>query len=147
MNAELRLPRSRRPVATRTSLRTRPVPVLLYLAVLILLPALVVTGSMAAGWWSTAGHAGGAFSASELGREGAGGGQPPAPPARPDDVKGSMTVHQVVAAFPPVTAAEVLAAFGAPSGTPDTAPLRTLVESGNGTDIPAFRTWLRQRLS
>lgn len=146
---EVYLPRNRRPVPTRTRLRTRRISLAGYLAALLLLPALVVVGSMATGWWSTTGRTlAAAGTGSGAGRAASGGtgqasGQ--AAPAVPADVRGSMTVEQVVAAFPQVTAAQVLAAFGAPADTPASTQLKTLVEAGGGMELPAFRSWLEQR--
>jgi hypothetical protein len=150
---ELSLPRNRRPVPTSTRLTTRRLPVAAYVVALLLLPMLVVGGAMASGWWSTAGHGGvtltgtgsgsGAGSGSATGSEG--GAQPAA--ANPGEVRGSMTVRQAADAFAPITTAQILAAFGAPASTPDSAQLKTLVtEGGGGMDIPAFRTWLEQHL-
>lgn len=140
---DLRLPRGARAVPTRTRLRTRRVPVVLYVLGLLLVPALVVGGFVGAGWWATTGATttGRADGSGSSRTEGA------APPALADpaDVKGSTTVQQVVDAFPVVTAAEVLAQFGAPLDTPASAQLKSLVEAGDGTDIPAIRTWLGDR--
>lgn len=156
------LPRRSRAVPTSTRLSTLRVPVLVYAAVLLVLPVLVVGGAMASGWWSTAGHGGVSLSGGGAGQgqgggegagQGAGEGQgtagkgAPAAPASPADVKGSMTVRQVVETFPSVTAAEVVAAFGAAPGTADGTQLKTLVKEGNGTELPAFRTWLERRLA
>jgi hypothetical protein len=118
--------------------------VVAYVVLLILLPVLGVTGSMAAGWWSTTGRAAAAAPGASRADEPAG--SPSAvTPADPANVKGSMTVQQVADAFPPVTAAEIVAAFGAPADTPSSAQLKSLVESGSGMEIPAFRTWLDRR--
>jgi hypothetical protein len=141
---ELRLPRNRRPVPTRTRLTTRRLPVVAYAVLLILLPVLGVTGSMAAGWWSTTGRAATAASGATWAGEPGAGSTVAAKPADVGDVKGATTVRQVADAFPPVTAAEIVAAFGAPAGTPPSAQLKTLVESGNGMEIPAFRIWLEK---
>jgi len=148
---ELSLPRNRRPVPTGTRLTTRRLPVVAYVALLVLLPVLVVGGAMAVGRWSTAGHGGVALAGAGAGNgseaTGGGGTGAQAAPAAPADVKGSMTVRQVADAFTPITTAEVLAAFGAPATTPDTVQLKALVaEGGGGMDIPAFRTWLEQHL-
>ena len=146
------LPRNRRPVPTRTRLTTRRLPVVAYVVVLTLLPLLVLGGAMARGWWSTAGHGGvapagaGSGSGADSG-SGSGAGTEAGSKADPANVKGSMTVRQVADAFAPITTAEILAAFGAPATTPDSAQLKTLVaEDGGGTDVPAFRTWPRQHL-
>lgn len=139
---ELRLPPSRRPVPTGTRLHTRRIPVLVYVLVLLLLPTVAVTGSMAVGWWATSGTGTGAGTGERAG-SGTGSVDEPAEPA---DVKGSMTVQQVVNAFPSVTATQILARFGAPAGTPADTQLKDLVGIGNGTEIPEFRTWLETEL-
>jgi len=58
-----------------------------------------------------------------------------------------MTLQQVVDPFPPMTATLLLAQFGAPLDTPTSTQLKSLVESGNGMDIPALRTWLQEQAS
>lgn len=136
--ATLHLPAHRDPVPTRTRLTTRRLPVLAYLAVLLLVPAAVVSASVAAGWWRTTGTSLTATSVEGVPA------QAPAAPADPADVKGSMTVQAVVDAFPAVSVAQVLDAFGAPAGTPASTQLKTLVEGGT-LDVPAFREWLAAR--
>ncbi|MGV8964723.1 MAG: hypothetical protein ACOH2F_00465 [Cellulomonas sp.] len=147
--ADLALPRGRRAIPTHTVLHTRGVPVVPYVLTLLLLPALVVAGAMTTGWWATTGTAaiaqaavgqGGDERGDGQGGDGSGGGVPAAPVA-PDDVKGSMTVQQVIDAFP-ITAAQVFVLFGAAPDLPTSTQLKTLVESGSGMDIPALRTWL-----
>jgi len=56
-----------------------------------------------------------------------------------------MTVQQVVDAFPPITAAQILGKLGAPLNTPTSTQLKTLVEKGNSIDIPTLRTWLQEQ--
>ncbi|NMM35479.1 MAG: hypothetical protein HHJ13_16080 [Phycicoccus sp.] len=132
---------------TQTRLRTRRIPVGMYVAALLLLPTLVVVGFMSAGLWATTGESV-TLVTSVTGQAGKGsgeGGGNALAPAAPADVKGSMTVQQVVDAFPTITAAEVLAQFSAPLDTPTSTQLKSLVESGNGMDIPAVRVWLAQQ--
>jgi hypothetical protein len=50
-----------------------------------------------------------------------------------------MSVQQVVDAFPPITAAQILGKIGAPLNTPTSTQLKSLVEKGNSIDIPALR--------
>jgi len=135
---ELIIPAGRHPVPTQTRLHTRRIPVKMYVAALLLLPALVVAGFMSAGIWATTGKTVTAASASGSGD---GGGNAVAP-AAPADVKGSMTVQQVLDAFPAITAAQILAQFNAPPNTPTSTQLKDLVEASDGMDIPALRTWL-----
>ena len=142
---ELAIPRGRRPAPTQTRLHTRRIPVAMYVAALLLLPTLIVGGFMSAGLWAnaetTATTQAGAQASTPSGENG----ESQAAPAAPADVKGSMTVQQLVDAFPPITAAQILAKLGAPLNTPTSAQLKTLVEKGNGIDIPTLRTWLQER--
>jgi hypothetical protein len=85
-------------------MHTRRVPVTMYVVTLLVVPALVVVGFMSAGLWATTGNT--TLTTTRTGTssgENSTGGAAPAPPA---DVKGSMTVQQVVDAFPPMTAAQ-----------------------------------------
>lgn len=140
---ELAIPRGRRPVPTHTNMHTRHVPVAMYVLTLLVVPALVVVGFMSAGLWATTGST--TLTTAQMGTS-SGENQTgaAAAPASPADVKGSMTVQQVVDAFPPMTAEQVLAEFGAPLDTPTSTQLKTLAESGSGVDIPALRTWLQE---
>lgn len=144
----LRLPLHRNPVPTHTRLATRRLPVIAYVLVLLLLPAAVVSTTMATGWWRTTGTSLTRAADGTSALEGQTGAEAPASPADPADVKGSMTIQQVVDAFPAVSSAEILRAFGAPADTAASTQLKSLVEDGdeNGLDIPEFRTWLQQRL-
>lgn len=137
----LQLPAHRHPVPTRTRIGTRRLPVAVYLGVLVLIPVIAVSVALAAGWWRTTGP-GLASMSSQGAPTGISG--PAAAPAVAAEVRGSMTVRQVVDAFPAVTVPEVLAAFGAPADTSDSVQLKTLVEAGD-LDVPAFRTWLEAR--
>lgn len=128
---QLRLPPGRRPVPTRTRLATRRLPVTLYALAGILVLAGIITGSMAMGWWSTS--CGGVNEVAVATRT-----------LTPDEVKGSMTVQQVADGFPALAADDVLAAFGAPAGTPTSTQLKTLAQDG-AMDVSEFRTWLAQR--
>ncbi len=149
----LRLPPHRHPVPTRTRLRTRRLPILGYVAVLLAVPVAVLLGARATGWWVTTGHA---VPASALGAglaatgtngphrtDGAALAAPAA--ADPHAVTGSMTLAQLLAAFPDLTAAEVCRQFGAPPDTPSSTQLKTLAKNGNGFDITDLRAWLEAR--
>ena len=143
---ELVIPRGRRAVPTQTRLRTRRIPVAIYVAVSILVPTLMVVGFMSAGLWANTEGS----STIQAGTQGAHAGTPSgegggaAAPASPADVKGSMTVQQVVDAFSPITAAQILAELGAPLDTPASTQLKTLVQEGSSMDLPALRTWLQE---
>ena len=138
---ELVIPRGSHPVPTHTRLHTRRVPVVMYVAALLLVPGLVVAGFMSAGLWATTGKVATAQAATPT-EEGGTGAVIPADPA---DVKGSMTVQEVLDAFPSVTAAQVLTEFAAPLNTPTTTQLKELVESSGGMDLPAIRIWLEKQ--
>ena len=139
---ELTIPAGRRPVPTHTRLHTRRVPVAMYVAVLLLLPGLVVVGFMSAGLWATTGTS---VTATQKGTPSGEGGANAVAPAAPADVKGSMTLQQVIDAFPTITAAQFLTQFGAPLNTPTSTQLKDLVENSNGMDLPAVRIWLAKQ--
>ena len=62
--------------------------------------------------------------------------------ASPDDVKGWMSVQQVLDAFP-VSQTDLYARFAIPAGTATSTTLSELAESsGGGFDVPALRAWL-----
>lgn len=139
---ELAIPRGRRPVPTHTRMHSRRVPVAMYVVTLLVVPAIVVIGFMSAGLWATTGST--TLTTTQTGTSSGENSTGAVAPASPADVKGSMTVQQVVDAFPRVTAARILAEFGAPLDTPPSTQLKTLAESGSGVDIPALRTWLQE---
>ena len=141
---ELVIPRGRRAVPTRTRLRTRSIPVAIYVAVSILVPTLMVIGFMSAGLWSSP-ESSATSQGAQAGNPSGEGGGGAAAPASPSDVKGSMTVQQVVDAFSPITAAQILGQLGAPLNTPTSTQLKTLVQEGSSMDIPALRTWLQEQ--
>jgi hypothetical protein len=62
-----------------------------------------------------------------------------------DDVRGSMTMQQVLDAFPQVTAAELCTLFGAPADTPPSTQLKNLAQAGNGYEVSELREWLKTR--
>ena len=142
---ELALPRGRRAVPTQTRLHTRRIPVAMYIAALLPLPTLMVAGFRSAGLWANAETSATTQAGTQAGTPSGESGAGAAAPAAPADVKGSMTVQQVVDAFPPITAAQILAKLGAPLNTPTSAQLKTLVEKGNSIDIPTLRTWLQEQ--
>jgi len=144
---ELRLPPHRNPVPTPTRWRTWRLPVLLYVAPLLLVPVLVIGAAMAQGWWSTSGRSG-STAAVKAGAGGRAAGQEAsssrdagALPATTADVKGWMTVQQVSDAFPEVTVPALLDRLGAPPDTVVGTPLKDLLEPA-GMDVPTLRQWL-----
>ena len=141
---EFTIPRGRRPVPTHTGLHTRRIPVAMYVAALLLVPTLMVAGFMSAGIWTSAENSAttqAAQKGASLGESSSGA----AALAAPADVKGSMTVQQVIDAFSSITAAQILAKLGAPMDTPTSTQLKTLAENGNSMDIPTLRTWLQEQ--
>lgn len=138
---ELTIPAGRHPAPTQTRLRTRRIPVVVYVIALLVIPGLVVVGFMSAGLWATTGTSITATAGSGTGE----GGADAAAPAAPADVKGSMTVKEVADAFPPLTAAQILTQFNAPPNTPASTQLKELVEASDGMDIPTLRTWLERQ--
>jgi len=140
----LAIPRGRLAVPTQTRLHTRRIPVAMYVAALLLLPTLMVAGFMSAGLWANAETSATTQAGTQAGTNSGESGAGADAPAAPADVKGSMTVQQVVDAFPPITAAQILGKLGAPLNTPSSTQLKTLVEKGNSIDIPTLRTWLQE---
>ncbi|MEP7194439.1 MAG: hypothetical protein ABI903_16460 [Actinomycetota bacterium] len=141
----LAIPRGRRAVSTQTRLHTRRIPVAMYVAALILLPTLMVAGFMSAGLWANAGTSATAQAGTQAGNPSGESGEGAQAPAAPADVRGSMSIQQVLDAFPTITAAQILGKFGAPLNTPTSTQLKTLVEGGNSIDIPTLRTWLQEQ--
>jgi len=144
---ELTIPAGRHPVPTQTRLHTRRIPVAMYVIALLVIPGLVVVGFMSAGLWATTGGSITAQSGTASGEvpEGGTDGAAPAAPVDPADVKGSMTVQQVLDAFPTTTAAQILAQFKAPLDTPTSTQLKDLVKNSDGMDLPTVRTWLQEQ--
>lgn len=142
----LRLPASSRAVPTSSRLSTRRVPALAAALVALVLAGGVVVGAQATGWWATTGRdALNASTASEGQGGGTGGGEAgsDALPAAPEDVKGWMTLDQVLAAgFPGVTEAGLRAAFGIPASVGLDTPLKDLDGTVAGFDVAALRAWL-----
>jgi len=138
---ELTIPAGRHPVPTQTRLHTRRLPVAMYVIALLVIPSLVVVGFMSAGMWASTGTSASALTGTPSEEGGTG----PAAPADPADVKGSMTVQQVIDAFPTITAGQILAQFSAPVDTPTSTQLKELVEDSEGMDIPTLRAWLDEQ--
>jgi hypothetical protein len=132
-------------VPTQTRLQTRRIPVAMYVAALLLLPTLMVARFMSAELWANAETSATTQTGTQAGTPSGESGAGAAPPVAPADVKGSRTVQQVVDAFPPITAAQILGKLGAPLNTPTSTQLKTLVEKGRRIDIPTLRTWLQEQ--
>jgi len=115
-----------------------------YAAALLLVPTLMVAGFMRAGIWAGAENSA-TTQAAQAGTPSGESSAGAAALAAPADVKGSMTVQQVVDTFSSITAAQILAKLGAPMDTPTSTQLKTLAENGNSMDIPTLRTWLQEQ--
>lgn len=115
------------------SLRLRPS---VFVVVALVVAIGVVAGAQLRGSWATSGRA--SATASSPGSDS--GSLTSA--SNPDEVKGWMTVSDVVTAFH-VTPAEVYAAFSVPTTTPTSTELKDLEQLSDGAfEIAAFRTWL-----
>lgn len=146
--ATLRLPTRSRAVPTSTRLRTRRVPTLLAPVVAVLLAVGVVAGAQAAGYWATSGRdvLAGTTAGNGTGPEAGSGSaevDEAALPASPDDVKGWMTIAQVLAAdFPGVTESGLRQAFAIPASFGLDTPLKDLDGAVPDFDMTALRDWL-----
>lgn len=94
------------------------------------------SGTQGGGTVVQSGAAGASSAASEPGGAGA---------LDPQEVKGSMTLQQILDAFRGITAAEICAKFGVPSDTPTSTQLKTLAQRGNGYEVSQLREWLETR--
>ena len=154
----LRIPRSAHPVPTTPRLRSAHMPVWAYALVIVAVFAGSIVVARDLGWFATTGRGSTSLGAAEApashAAPGTGAGQgsgseervAPTAGAAPEDVKGWMTVQQVLDAFP-VTRAALYQRFGIPATTPTDTTLSTLKEAGDlsGFDIPALRTWLGEQ--
>jgi hypothetical protein len=144
----LRLPTRSRAVPTSTRLRTRRVPTLVAPVVALLLAVGVVVGAQATGYWATSGRDVLAGAAAEDGAGSAVGSgsaevDGAALPAVPDDVKGWMTLGQVLSAeFPGVTEAGLRQAFAIPASVGLDTTLKDLDGTVPDFDVAALRVWL-----
>ncbi|HEX6888518.1 MAG TPA: hypothetical protein VF143_10480 [Candidatus Nanopelagicales bacterium] len=149
----LRIPRSAHPVPTAPRLRSTALPSWAYILVILA----VFTGSILVGrdlgWFATTGRGASSFGATGAAPrtdagQGADSGERVAPTAGavPEDVKGWMTVQQVLDAFP-VTKAALYEHFAIPADTATDTTLSSLKESGglSGFDIPTLRAWLSEQ--
>lgn len=153
----LRIPRSAHPAPTTPRLRSALMPVWAYALVIVAVFAGSILVGRDLGWFATIGRGTTSLGAAVAGSptaSGSGAGQgaesgervAPTAGAVPEDVKGWMTVQQVLDAFP-VTKAALYQRFGIPAATPTATTLSTLKETGDlsGFDIPALRTWLGEQ--
>jgi hypothetical protein len=156
----LRIPRSADPVTTTPRLRSAHLPVWAYVVVIVSVLAGSIVVARDLGWFATTGRGSSALGAAEVpgshaepgtaAGPGSGSQEHAAPTtgAVPDDVKGWMTVRQVLDAFP-VSRARLYQRFGIPADTPTDTTLSRLKETGSasGFDVPALRIWLGEQVA
>jgi len=151
-SSTMRLPARSRAVPTSTRLATRRVPAVAIPLLAVLLGGGVVVAAQATGHWATTGRdavataGGGGAAASDGTGPGSGtgtSGDTGTLPAAPDDVKGWMTLQQVLdATFPGVTEAGLRARFAIPATIGLETPLKDLDGVISGFDVATLRTWL-----
>jgi hypothetical protein len=130
----LRIPKSATPVPTPSARPSRGVPVLADVGIVLALVSVLVVGSQSIGGFKTTGQL--ASNTSER--------VAPAAGADTAEIKGWMTIQQVLDAYP-VTKADLYAKIAIPADTPTDTTLTELKESGAMTlDIPMLRTWIGQ---
>jgi hypothetical protein len=152
----LRIPRSAHPVPTTPRLRSAHVAIWAYVVLIVAVFAGSILVGRSPGWfddWSrhhVAGRRRGRLTRRTGNRcgpgrrvRGAGGAHGW---AVPEDVKGWMTLQQVLYAFP-MTQAALYQRFGIPADTPTATTLSSLKEAGDlsGFDVPTLRTWLSEQ--
>jgi hypothetical protein len=135
----LRIPRSAHPVPTTATRAYRPLPVLAFVGTLLAIAVLALVAATSLGWMQTRGGPGTAAGTGEgMTAEHVA----PAEGAATTDIKGWMTLQQVLDAYP-VTKADLYAHFGIPAATDPGSTLSALSESGTSTlDVPALRAWI-----
>jgi hypothetical protein len=151
----LRIPRSADPAPTTPRLRSAKVPNWAYALVIVAVFAGSIVLARGLGWFATTGRGTTMLGAAQVpgspAGPGAGAGQgsgseervAPTAGAVPDDVKGWMTIQQVLDAFP-VTKLALYERFAIPADTATDTTLSSLKESGDlsGFDVPTLRAWL-----
>lgn len=127
----LRIPRSAHPVPTPARRVSRRVPLLAYVGGIVLLIAASIMGAQALGWYESGAKV-----------NAAGERIAPTTGASTADIKGWMTIQQVLDAYP-VTKAALYARFDIPADTPTSIGLGELKETGTGSmEIPELRAWI-----
>lgn len=128
----LRIPKSAHPAPTTTTRSHRRIPVLAYVAVLLAVLGVLVVGTQSLGWFKTTGQM-----TSSSGER-----VVPAAGAPTTDIKGWMTLQQVLDAYP-VTRDRLYAHFAIPADTTTETTLSELKESGTSSlDVPTLRSWI-----
>ena len=134
----LRIPKSAHPAPTPTTHANRRLPVLAYVGGLLALIAVLVVGAQAQGWFGTTGQ----VSAGSGSGTGTGERAAPQSGASTAEIKGWMTLQQVIDAYP-VTREALFAHFSIPADTPTSITLGELSESGISTfEVTTVRTWI-----
>lgn len=132
----LRIPKSAHPVPTPTTRANRRLPVLAYVGGLLALIAVLVVGAQAQGWFGTSGQVSAGSGAGTSERAA------PETGASTAEIKGWMTLQQVIDAYP-VTREALFAHFSIPADTPMSITLGELSESGTSTfEVTTVRTWI-----
>jgi hypothetical protein len=128
----LRIPKSAQPTPTTPARANRRIPVFAYVGVVLALIAIMIVGSQSFGWFRTTGQM-----TSSTGEKVA-----PVAGAATTDIKGWMTIQQVLDAYP-VTKETMYAQFAIPADTVTTTTLSELKEGAIGTlDVPSLRAWI-----
>ena len=128
----LRIPKSAHPVPTTSRHRNRRVPLIAYVLGTLAIIAVVIMGAQSLNWFQA-----GAKVDAATGERVA-----PAAGATTSEIKGWMTIQQVLDAYP-VSKDALYAEFGIPADTPTSTGLGELKESGDSTlEIPALRDWI-----
>lgn len=134
----VRIPKSAKPVPTSPGHESHNVPARWYAGGALVLAIALLLGAQQLGWYGTSGKGVG----TEGGRVSLQAGT-----SIGLDVKGWMTVQDVLDAFP-VTREALYARFDIPEDTSADTGLGSLSESSGGTfDIPALREWLDSQAS
>lgn len=128
----LRIPKSAHPTPTAPVHASRRIPVAAYVGVVLALIAIMIVGSQSFGWFRTTGQ----MTSSTAERVA------PVAGASTTDIKGWMTIQQVLDAYP-VTKDAMYTHFAIPADTATTTTLSELKEGEIGTlDVPTLRSWI-----
>ncbi len=127
----LRIPRSAQPVPTSAKRANRRVPLLAYVGGTLLVITASIMGAQALGWYESGAKV-----------NAAGERIAPAAGASTADIKGWMSIQQVLDAYP-VTKDALYARFDIPADIPTATGLGELKEGGIGSmEIPELRAWI-----
>lgn len=131
----LRIPRSAHPVPTAPRMQVRWAPLWALGLALVTLVGVLLVGANLAGWMTTMGRGDGT-AAEQVAPTG----------TDPEEIKGWMTIAQVLDSYP-VTKAALYQQFSIPADTPTSVELREVMENtpGANLEIPALRTWLAEQ--